>query len=261
MASSTSSSSSSTSSTSSTSSKLIGIGLVLLSIIVLVVFTHNREENSKTEGFQTLETQNELNIDESIFAVLDDYQDYSSKITTINDEISNYNIQLMDSVLTEAQLSKRKAEKLVKDEMERKKLMARLEKPPDLVRTAKSNYNGSILTTTPYDLNAYQVQINDKCLTVYDDNKYLLENCNTKGNRSDSQKFSTHRIRDIYNAKAVTGRNPTKIVEYPYNLFKSDLTDQCLTIDDDGVSVQTCLPDNDRQHFKISSEPLLCRDV
>ena len=139
--------------------------------------------------------------------------------------------------------------------------MARLEKPPDLVRTIKSNYNGSLLTTNPYDLNAYQVQINDKCLTVYDDNKYLLEKCNTKGERSDTQKFTTHRIKDLYNAKAITGRTATKIVEYPYNLFKSDLTDQCLTIDDEGVSVQVCLPDNDKQHFKISSEPLLCKDV
>ena len=65
----------------------------------------------------------------------------------------------------------------------------------------------------------------------------------------------------ILDSAAITGRTATKIVEYPYNLFKSDLTDQCLTIDDEGVSVQDCLPDNDKQHFKISSEPLLCKGV
>ena len=47
----------------------------------------------------------------------------------------------------------------------------------------------------------------------------------TKGERSDTQKFTTHRIKDIYNAKSITGRNPTKIMEYPYSLFKSELTD------------------------------------
>ena len=53
-----------------------------------------------------------------------------------------------------------------------------------------------MLTVQPYDLNAYQVQINDKCLTVYDDNKYLLDKCNTR-DRSDTQKFSTYRVRDM----------------------------------------------------------------
>lgn len=247
-------------SNSNSKSIIVGIGLVLLSIVILVIFNHQRFNDTK-EGFQILETQNDLNIDESLFAVLDDYQDYNSKINSINDEITNYNIQLMDNVLNEAQRNEVKSNKLLDEELERKQLMSRLEKPPDLVRAIKSNYNGSILTTNPYDLNAYQVQINDKCLTVYDDNKYLLEKCNTKGERSDTQKFTTHRIKDIYNAKSITGRNPTKIMEYPYSLFKSELTDQCLTIDDEGVSVQDCLPDNDKQHFKISSEPLLCKGV
>lgn len=247
-------------SNSNSKSIIVGIGLVLLSIVILVIFNHQRFNDTR-EGFQVLETQKNLNIDESLFAVLDDYQDYNSKINSINDEITNYNIQLMDNVLNEAQRNEVKSKKLLDEELERKQLMSRLEKPPDLVRAIKSNYNGSILTTNPYDLNAYQVQINDKCLTVYDDNKYLLEKCNTKGERSDTQKFTTHRIKDIYNAKSITGRNPTKIMEYPYSLFKSELTDQCLTIDDEGVSVQDCLPDNDKQHFKISSEPLLCKSI
>ena len=44
-------------------------------------------------------------------------------------------------------------------------------------------------------------------------------------------------------------------------IFKSDLTNQCLTVDDEGVSIQDCLPDNHKQHFKISDEPLLCKEI
>ena len=144
-------------SNSNSKSIIVGIGLVLLSIVILVIFNHQRFNDTK-EGFQILETQNDLNIDESLFAVLDDYQDYNSKINSINDEITNYNIQLMDNVLNEvSQRNEVKSKKLLDEELERKQLMSRLEKPPDLVRAIKSNYNGSILTTNPYDLNVYQV--------------------------------------------------------------------------------------------------------
>ena len=56
------------------------------------------------------------------------------------------------------------------------------------------------------------------------------------------------------------GRTPNKIAEYPYNIFKSDITGQCLTIDDD-LSVQKCLPDNDKQHFKVSDQQALCSQI
>ena len=97
-------------SNSNSKSIIVGIGLVLLSIVILVIFNHQRFNDTR-EGFQVLETQKNLNIDESLFAVLDDYQDYNSKINSINDEITNYNIQLMDNVLNEAQRNEVKSKK------------------------------------------------------------------------------------------------------------------------------------------------------
>ena len=173
--------------------------------------------------------------------------------------MNTHNEESLDKIINGLRLNEAKLIKLQKQKNDIKQHLHK--NPPNIVRTIKSNFNNQMLTVQPYDLNSYQIQINDKCMTVYDDNKYLLEKCNTKGDRSDTQKFSTHRIKNNYNAESKMGRKPNKIVEYPYNIFKSELTNQCLTIDNDGVSVQNCLPDNTKQHFKISDQQVLCKNI
>jgi len=240
---------------------IIGIFLLLISLVILVGFNLNRGGNI-LENFQTL-TVNYDNLDvesdANIFQALKHKENYIEKIGELENDVHHYNKKMLEPVINSLQINHDQINKLISDKLELKRYLGSNE--PDIIRTIKSNNNGQLLTVEPYDLNSYQVQINDKCLTVYDDNKYLLENCNTKGNRSDAQKFSTHRIRDVYNAHRVLGRKPNKIAEYPYNIFKSDLTNQCLTIDDEGVSVQNCIPDNHKQHFKISDEVLLCKEL
>jgi len=240
---------------------IIGIFLLLISLVILVGYNLNRGGNV-LENFQTLSVNiNDLNLDgdANLFQALVNNENYIEKIGELENDVHKYNKKMLDPVINSLHQNHQEIDKLTREKLELKSYMDN--NAPNIIRTIKSNNNGQLLTVEPYDLNAYQVQINDKCLTIYDDNKYLLEKCNTKGNRSESQKFSTHRIRDVFNAYTVMGRKPNKIAEYPYNIFKSDLTNQCLTIDDEGVSVQNCLPDNHKQHFKISDEPLLCKEI
>ena len=240
---------------------IIGIFLLLISLVMLVGFNLNRGGNI-IENFQSLSvnsTDLAVDSDANLFQALINNENYVEKIGELENEVHVYNKKMLEPVINSLHDNHNQINKLTQDKLEIRKYMDK--NPPNIIRTLKSNYNGQLLTVDPYDLNSYQVQINDKCLTVYDDNKYLLEKCNTKGSRSDSQKFSTHRIRDIYNANTIMGRKPNKQVEYPYNIFKSELTNQCLTVDDEGVTVQKCLPDNEKQHFKISDEPLLCKEL
>ena len=237
---------------------IIGIFLLLLSLLLLVGFNLNRG-GSIIENFQS----NQLAVydmdyfgDANLFQAIKSAEDYKQIINEHKSEVYKYNKTKMDQVLKSLQNNQIRMNNLKRDKQELNDYID--DNPPNIINTIKSNLNGEMLTVDPYDLNAYQIQINDKCLTVYDDNKYLLENCNTNGNRSDIQKFSTHRIRDMLTAKTITGKTPSKIAEYPYNIFKSEVTGQCLTLDDEGISVQNCIPDNHKQHFKVSEQINYC---
>jgi hypothetical protein len=243
---------------------IIGIFLLLIAILILVGFNLNRG-GSIIENFQ-ISSLGDLTVDDidlsgdaNLYQALKSNDDYMKAYHELKNDMHIYNKDRISEVINSLQNNQNKLYNLNKDRQELKSFIN--DNPPNIIRTIKSQNNNQMLTVEPYDLNAYQVQINDKCLTVYDDNKYLLENCNTKGDRSDTQKFSTHRIRDMLNAKSIMGRAPNKIAEYPYNIFKSDITGQCLTIDNDGVSVQKCLPDNDKQHFKVSDQQNLCSQI
>ena len=85
-----------------------------------------------------------------------------------------YNKDRIGEVIGSLQNNQNKIHNLNKIKQELKSFSD--DNPPNIIRTIKSQHNNQMLTVQPYDLNAYQVQINDKCLTVYDDNKYLLEN-------------------------------------------------------------------------------------
>ena len=133
------------------------------------------------------------------------------------------------------------------------------ENEPKIIHSIKGVNNNQILTVIPHDLDSYKIQINDKCMTVYDDNKYMLSKCDNSINSSDSQKkFKSERIYDIYNARLATNKDVTKVSEYPYNIFKSKVSDHCLALNNDGVSITKCNPDDDRQQFKISGDKNMC---
>lgn len=67
------------------------------------------------------------------------------------------------------------------------------------------------------------------------------------------KKFTSQRIPNQEVAKSIYRQpinNPN--IQYPYNIFKSNLTNQCLTINDEGVYLEPCNGNIPKQHWKIS---------
>lgn len=245
-----------------------GIFLLILSVLIVVIYIVKYKEVSFKESFvTTINTNDEgdpimqdIDFNNSMFDILLDNNQYKMRLNEVKNELVDYENKLNKELLEQSIKDKKKAEKLHNQQQEKKLIEYKLnqQKEPSIIKSVKSNNNNQILSVNPVDLNNYQVFINDKCLTVYDDNKYLLDKCKSSMNMSDSQKFYTNRIYDIYNAKTVTGIQGTKIVEYPYNILKSKVTDHCLALDNNGISVTKCHPDDLRQHFKISEEVNEC---
>lgn len=127
------------------------------------------------------------------------------------------------------------------------------------INAIQSIYNNQVISTIPIDSDNYQIMINNQCLTVYGKDKVLLKDCNKGNTISDSQKFSTQRIDNSLMANTYFGKKSyNSNILYPYNIFKSNLINQCLTINDDGIYLEPCSGDISKQHWKISSENNHC---
>lgn len=141
-----------------------------------------------------------------------------------------------------------------------------------LIKTIKSNYNSQFLSLVSNDINKYGIVVNDKCLTVRGascPNNFCIQNCQDKlftaDNKtytaSDSQKFITKRISNIKDAagfmKTNTGKINSKNV-YPFNMFQSTVNNQCLSINDDGITVEPCNVNDLHQQWQISPDENIC---
>jgi len=155
-----------------------------------------------------------------------------------------------------------------------------------LIRTIKSNYNSQFISVHPNnkilpdtntnlsslgDVNYYSVLVNDKCLTVNGlcdpNDKFCLLNCQDNLYSSDSQQFTTKRINNPQEAaqfmNKYTGRSyrTDKINKkniYPFNIFQSSSNNHCLTINNDGVTVEPCNVNNIHQQWQISPDENIC---
>ena len=244
--------------------------LLLLLLLCLVVFAIYRglhqPKSTYIEPFVTLDTFEDENIEfnlkplsgeETLFDVTNN--EFVDALNNLHQASNNYNEKRLKETLLSAERDKQEYRDLMNKQRELdNEIKKESNKVPNIINSIKSNFNNQILSLESYDPNNYKVQINDKCLTVYDDNKYTLTNCDKSINMSDSQIFTTERIRDAYAAKRFTGVNINKFADYPYNMFKSKVTDQCLTLNNEGVSVQKCNPNYSRQQFKISGDKNLC---
>jgi hypothetical protein len=45
---------------------------------------------------------------------------------------------------------------------------------------------------------------------------------------------------------------------YPFNIFRSSINDKCLTINDEGISVESCNLNNLNQQWSISPDENIC---
>ena len=195
--------------------------------------------------------------------------DFDSEYKNLNNEINNRNISRDN--LKNIELYK-KTQKNFLDSEKLKELNKTINTTDinnnyqftdKLIKTIKSKYNAQYLSTFSNDMKKYGILANDKCLTVNGlcKDEFCLLECQNNLYTSDSQKFTTKRITNNKEAANEMNVNIDRISEkniYPYNIFKSNVNDNCLTISNDGVTIERCNLNNIRQQWEISHDEKLC---
>ena len=133
----------------------------------------------------------------------------------------------------------------------------------EIIKTIKSRYNSQYLSTSANDNANYGILVNDKCLTVNGLCKedFCLLDCQKNLYVSDSQKFSTKRIHTAIDAANVMKIPLNKVSStniYPFNIFRSAVNNNCLTINDGGITVEKCNLNNIKQQWEISPDENIC---
>lgn len=132
-----------------------------------------------------------------------------------------------------------------------------------LIKTIKSNYNSQYLSLFTNDINKYGILVNDKCMTVNglckDD--FCLQNCQDSLYTSDSQKFYTNRVYSVDDVSRIMKITKDKVNSknvYPFNIFRSNVNDKCLSINNDGLSIENCNLNSVNQQWSISPNENIC---
>ena len=254
---------------------IILIILIILFIIYIIYlsYDYNFNENNK-EYFFVNNNTNEIDLDlvntneiDLDLVQINDYIDnYKQNFNKINIEIDNNIIQNSQTknleILNKSNINLNNIDKLkiIKTEQLIKKNELPIDKP---IKTIKSKYNAQYLSTFTYDNENYNILANDKCLTTRGlcKDEFCLLECQNNLYTSDSQKFSTKRITNNKEAANEMNVNIDRISEkniYPYNIFKSNVNDNCLTISNDGFTIERCNLNNIRQQWEISHDEKLC---
>jgi hypothetical protein len=132
-----------------------------------------------------------------------------------------------------------------------------------LIKTIKSKYNSQYLSTNSNDSTNYGILVNEGCLTVNGlcKEEYCTLKCQSKLYSSDSQKFKTTRINSYTDAANVMNVPIEKINKkniYPFNIFTSLSNNKCLSLSNDGISVDKCNLNDIRQQWEISPDENIC---
>ena len=239
--------------------------LILIGFILFIIYLSY--EYRIKEGFETLELLNpSLNIN---------YNDLANQGTTFN---NNYIQFINDNTKS---LSAKDYSKQIEILQNTKKNLLNSQSvltsknnliitskndafPIDkLINTIKSKYNSQYLSTFTNDSTNYGVLVNDKCMTVNglckDD--FCLLDCQNSLYSSDSQKFTTKRIYTSLDASRAMNLPVTSISSnnvYPYNIFRSVVNNNCLTINDQGLTIEKCNLNNIKQQWEISPNENIC---
>lgn len=134
-----------------------------------------------------------------------------------------------------------------------------------VIKTIKSKYNSQYLSTITNDINKYGILANDKCLSVSgtcpNGQEFCMQDCQKGLYTTDSQKFYTNRIYSAADAAKIMGVNPESINlknVYPFNVFRSSVNDNCLTVDNDGIGIAPCNLNTLNQQWSISPDENIC---
>ena len=235
--------------------------LVIISFILFIIYLSyeyrvegftlqyiSEEPNSNLNTITNLET-----------SLLNSYKEYIND--TNNLEINEQNIKNTDIYKTTL-LNLDNSKNLVKLNLGLTQIPDEFPSS-DTIKTIKSKYNSQHLSIFKNDINKYGILANDKCLTVKGlcNGEFCLLDCQNKLYVSDSQKFTTDRIYSALDASRIMNVDYSNIDTtntYPFNIFRSAVTNKCLTISDNGISVDKCNLNNKKQQWEISPNENIC---
>ena len=125
-------------------------------------------------------------------------------------------------------------------------------------QSLSSAYNAQQITVIPSNDGTYKLQVNGECITVYGDKDYSLKKCDTK---TYAQAFKFYDITNPLDSQAITGQTVDPMYDssiYPYSLVSSSISNNCLTIDNDGISISPCVANKQGQQWNVSNIPNFC---
>ena len=249
------------------------IFILLLTVIYFIFISYEFRINidgfaePQMDGFQVPQI-NFLDMSNTGINTLTDYVNQIDKeFTGINKEIINSNISrdnIRNINIYDNVKQNEKNSKTIKEMNE--KLRPRISKtfPMDkFIKTIKSKYNSQYISTIPSDGTNYGIFVNDKCLTVKGlcKDEFCLLDCQKDTYTSESQKFKSERITSDIDAGIVMNVSKNDISKkniYPFNIFKSLVNNNCLTLSDNGITVEKCNLNNIKQQWAISPDDNIC---
>jgi hypothetical protein len=246
---------------------LLLILTLICSILFLIYLSYEYRIN---EGFESISMSKIPSIDTDLIYNLSDNinpnnNDYNVFINDINNTYNYANNVANLQLLENAKNNLIQSQKLEKLKIDNNNSVNNNNDFPNnsLIKTIKSRYNSQYLSTFANDSANYGILVNDKCLTVNGLCKedFCLLDCQNHLFASNSQKYSTKRIYTATDAANIMNVPINKISStniYPFNIFTSFVNNNCLTINDNGITVEKCNLNNIKQQWEISPDENIC---
>jgi hypothetical protein len=244
---------------------LIIIIALLLIVIFLIYLSYEYRVFNVTESFEITTpltfNQPNPNIESNISNIINQYSDTivesnNQQNNSLNSELNNLLIQFQNNYGNSSKL------------LESKKGLALTPTTfpvNEVIKTIKSNYNSQYLSLVINDPTKYGIMLNDKCLTVSgacpNGSGICIEPCQTGIFVTDTQKFYPNRIYASADAAKLMGVSENKISSkniYPFNIFRSNVNDKCLSMTDEGLTLEKCNLNSLSQQWAISPNENIC---
>ena len=240
--------------------------LIIIVICFIVFLIYLSYEYRTIECFESPLLNSLSNIKYNTYNVSSYNNDFDISYKNLSTEIHNRdvtrdnlkNIQLYNKI--SQNINNTETLKTLKNKLNQVQKQYPIDK---LIKTIKSKYNSQYISTFSNDMKKYGILANDKCLTVNGlcKDEFCLLDCQNNLYTSDSQKFNTNRINSASDAATFMNVSVDKISSknvYPFNIFTSLVNNNCLTISNDGITVENCNLNNIKQQWEISPDANIC---